>query len=190
MKFHRNERGGIVLEASLILPLFMSFILAFIMLIQISLIELALQSAVSESVKTISANIYPVKLIADKVKDNVESNESYTKIIETMQQVFAFHTSTSDSKGWVEQFIDYFSKTFFVPARNYFFSSMVYYFANHQILERDRLQVVQVEVPDIINGTDPFFGIEVQYKYRLPVPFLSREIILSKRAYERVWLGA
>ncbi len=54
----QREQGSIVLEASLVLPLFLFFIIFLIYMVQMTLVSTALQTTASETVKQVSAKIY------------------------------------------------------------------------------------------------------------------------------------
>lgn len=61
-KREKRELGSIVLEASLVLPVFLFFVIFLIYIVQMTLISTALQSTVSDTVKLVSSHIYPVAL--------------------------------------------------------------------------------------------------------------------------------
>jgi hypothetical protein len=206
MKLSRNEQGGIVLEAALIMPIFLTFILTLILLIQISLIELILQSRVSETVKMISTQMYPVQLLVDKMKNKIE-NSSYASFFEeAMKQLSTPQIGMNNNDKWNETFSSMISPQFLEFFKLSYQDSKISqvidtnlkkWFANQiadnqsiEILNSDRIIVTHVVIPDLIGKKNPYLGIEVQYKYTLPIPFFHRTITLSKRAYERIWVGS
>ncbi|QHW33218.1 pilus assembly protein [Paenibacillus rhizovicinus] len=58
----RGEAGSIALEASLVLPIALMAVMFFICLIQMSEAQMALHSAVSQTVRQAAANIHPIDL--------------------------------------------------------------------------------------------------------------------------------
>jgi hypothetical protein len=196
-KFVRRQDGGIVLEAAILLPLFLSFVLVLIMFIYMSLIELALQSAVSETVKTIATHAYPVHLLAEKMnheKEKFLADSSLEQYFEKMKQVVP---RSENDNSWPDSFLDnispYMIELFDASkSKETLLNSLVpivYHFSNQRILQKDRMKIVQLTLPDVTDREKSYLGIEVQYEFRLPVPFFNRTITLSKSAYERIWIG-
>jgi hypothetical protein len=64
----RNE-GSMVVEAAMVLPIFLLFVLFLIFIIQMSLYSTALQSTASDTVKVVSAHMYPAALAVQKRGD-------------------------------------------------------------------------------------------------------------------------
>jgi len=60
----RGEAGSIVLEAALILPLFLFVLLFLILMVRLSLIQMALHDAAAQTVKQTAAHLYPAWLAA------------------------------------------------------------------------------------------------------------------------------
>ncbi len=66
---------------------------------------------------------------------------------------------------------------------------VVYGFGESRAIKKDNFKVISVIMPDLIGEGEPYFGIEAQVTYKLPIPFFSQTITLKKRAYERAWIG-
>ncbi|KUP25299.1 TadE/TadG family type IV pilus assembly protein [Paenibacillus sp. DMB5] len=62
----QRDEGSMVVEAAMVLPLFLLFVLFLIFIIQMTLYSTALQSTASDTVKVISTHIYPAALAAQK----------------------------------------------------------------------------------------------------------------------------
>ncbi|WP_246187882.1 TadE/TadG family type IV pilus assembly protein [Paenibacillus tengchongensis] len=74
MRQRQEERGGkdegsMVVEAAMILPVFLLFVLFLIFIIQMTLYSTALQSTASDTVKMISAHMYPAALAMESLED-------------------------------------------------------------------------------------------------------------------------
>ena len=67
----RKEDGGITLECALIMPLIMTIILALFSCIKLLAAQMALQSAVSETVKLVSAHMYEIRAVMDAVESEM-----------------------------------------------------------------------------------------------------------------------
>ncbi len=63
-----TEQGSMVVEASLVMPMFIFFVLFLIYIVQMTLVSTALQSTVSDTVKMVSTHMYPVALAIEPKK--------------------------------------------------------------------------------------------------------------------------
>jgi hypothetical protein len=104
MKLVRNEEGGIVLEASIVLPMFLSFILMLIAFIQVSLAELALQSAVSESTKVIAVNMYPVDLLYQEARGRWDNSSANDWINQALGRIKSVKQKAIDGEEFVDEY--------------------------------------------------------------------------------------
>ncbi|WP_282935444.1 TadE/TadG family type IV pilus assembly protein [Paenibacillus sp. RC67] len=100
----RDQGGGIVLEAALVLPLFLSFILVLIAFIQISLAEMALQSAVSDTTKVIAANMYPVDLLYKQARSKWNQSAPSGWINSVIDQIESAKQKAVDTEQFVEEY--------------------------------------------------------------------------------------
>lgn len=67
-----KDEGSMVVEAALILPVFLLFVLFLIFIIQMTLYSTALQSTASDTVKIISSHMYPAALAMQQQEGEVE----------------------------------------------------------------------------------------------------------------------
>ncbi|PZE21815.1 TadE/TadG family type IV pilus assembly protein [Paenibacillus xerothermodurans] len=104
MKIIRDDEGGIVLEAALVLPLFLSFILMLIAFIQISLAEMALQSAVSETTKVLAVNMYPVDLLYAQAKNQWDQSAVSVWLDQAIGRVKAVNQTAADTEQFVQDY--------------------------------------------------------------------------------------
>ncbi|MVP00330.1 hypothetical protein EDM21_12490 [Paenibacillus sp. N10] len=191
-----------VLEAALILPMFVSFVIALIVCIQITIADMALRSAVGESTKVLAANMYPAEKLYQQASqaggpllDQIQTiRDRAAQADEFIESVEAFipdpvavlidwmRRMGSKAEGEADAAADRVLKEAMKP--------VVYNFANPEILKKDRFHVTGVTLPGFDNGDQDFIGFEAEYDFPLAVPFFSRTLTLKKRALERVWLGA
>jgi hypothetical protein len=215
----KRENGGIVLEAALLLPLFMAFIVSLIMFIQISLAEMALQSAVSETTKSIAAQLYPLKLVLQEAKSKYDQSHAAGVINSAVEHVQTARSKVIGAEGFIDEYASYipdpvleilkwekekreqgedvlkseydsFLETQINPRINAAFTPIVYSYSDSSYIKRDNLQVTSVILPDLLTGGETYFGVEAQLAFKLRLPFISRTLNLKKKAYERAWLGA
>lgn len=72
-----SEQGSMVVEAALVLPMFMFFVIFLIYIVQMTLISTALQSTVSDTVKIVAAHMYPVSLAVQPMPMVVEQEKAH-----------------------------------------------------------------------------------------------------------------
>jgi len=190
----KNEQGSITLEAAIIFPFFLFFMLFLITIIQLARVDIALGNAVSESTKQISTHMYPVYISYEWFKANPygqKIHEVYSQVSEGIIQaeelmrdyegLFPEHTrlyfeKKEELKGAVSE------------AVNNAFQPAVFAFADENILESERFKITKMTFPNF-ESKNLYFGIEVEYTYKFPVPFFNQEIKMKKKAMERVWVG-
>lgn len=70
-----RDEGSMVVEAALVLPIFLLFVLFLIFIIQMTLYSTALQSTASDTVKIISTHMYPAAIAAQKWEGTADAAE-------------------------------------------------------------------------------------------------------------------
>jgi hypothetical protein len=219
LKFARDERGSVSLEATLALPFFLAFVLALICLVKLTIADMALQNAVSETVKQMAANAYPVVLMADEAlqaysqsRVGVVADEWLAKIrtardklVQGEQWVEDYEAFIPDALvGWVQweqqkreqaehmakEELDQFVRDHIDPLVRAAFKEAVMHYADEEVLKKERLVVSEVILPGLASTGSRFVGITAQYSVKLPIPFINKTITLRKKAYERIWTGA
>jgi len=217
--FLSNQRGGVTLEAALIMPIFLAFVLALAMFIRLAVTEMALKSAAVETTKIVATHMYPVELLlaeakqkfdetrigaaigeivdrAKSVQDAVESAEQFVDdyaawIPDPLLQLMAWEKDARESvEGAAGQAWDDVSGTVLQPMLNAAMKPLVRQFADMELLEDERLEVSKVQWLSFSDRSKAYVGIELKYRFSIKLPFFRKDIIISKKAYERAWLGA
>ncbi|MCM3783589.1 pilus assembly protein [Neobacillus mesonae] len=204
-----SDKGSIVIEASLVLPIFIFFIVFLIYFVQMTLFSTALQTAASETVKTISAHIYPVSIAiesAGSIESGLEevipgSSPSDTPLIpklsltdwvsqyaSTLPEPIGAWASMAASKG--QEPLDHLQTSISEAALDPVIKPLIQPIIENTILEYDSLHVNGVDIPDLRNRTNPYFGIELTYELPIKVPFVSKSLRVQASATERIWIGA
>jgi hypothetical protein len=215
----KSEQGSIVLEASLLLPMFAAFLIAFISLVQISVTELALQDAVSETAKQIAANLYPVKLLYAEAKQKYGQSKLAAGIGEMVDKVNSAREQAEGVENFVEDYAAFIPdpvvrlmqaekemrETLEQTAGDSYdqakrealrilaekaFTPIVGLSADKRWIKSDRLKVTSIDVPIPDDAGKAFIGIEARYELKLAIPFFPKTFVLKKKAYERAWVGA
>lgn len=219
LKLHKGQEGGIVLEASLILPLFLAFVVGLVLFIQIAIVEMAMQSGVSEATKSISGQLYPVRVLVQEAQskyDQSRAADMLNAVVGHVQSARNHVTSAEDfadeyaayipdsllelvrwekekrelGEGMAQDELDGLYESQVKPRMLKVFTPIVFAFCDGSIVDKRNFKVISVMLPSMKQGGEAFFGIEAQLTYKLPIPFISQTIVLKKRAYERAWVGA
>ncbi|RED63017.1 TadE/TadG family type IV pilus assembly protein [Cohnella lupini] len=255
MKFRRNEKGSITLEAAMVLPLFLAFVLCLITVIRMTILQMALQNATSEMTKLVATHIYPVSLAYDTYQNSAfgkaiqeayqlaTSSEARTDkagelidgkidqlitdpitnglktsieeqgidpIISTMITDFVrdniLSIATNELKERVKdealspaqganESLEEFTKRIQEEAKTHMTRSFnnavrpfVMSFVDSTLIDKNNLEITQLTLPNL-GGDQQNFGVEVEYTYKLIVPFISYDLKLSSTSLERVWSG-
>ncbi|MGG4502116.1 pilus assembly protein [Paenibacillus polymyxa] len=196
----QREQGSIVLEASLVLPLFLFFIIFLIYMVQMTLVSTALQTTASETVKQVSAKIYPVSLAVEATSAKIDAvREPLDELPKLSVSEYAsqFAAQLPPPIGdWVETAIQGGKKPLeelqgrlTEAALDPVLKPMLKPFMEKSILEYDRIHITSVHVPSLTETKDPYFRVELSYELPMKVPFLYRNIVLQAAAEERLWIG-
>lgn len=202
MLFRKKEEGSMVVEASLIMPIFLSFLIFLISMVQIASVKIALNNAVSDATKQIATHFYPVDLMYTRFSQTdigTKTDEVVNRIGETRNKMIEveelikryddfFPKEVNDLISIREKFegevIDVYDKTL-----STFFQPIVDYYVDDNIIKLENLHVNKVILPNLKNRNQAYFGIEVTYDMPLIVPFINRTLTFKHQAFERVWVG-
>jgi hypothetical protein len=205
MKLWRDKRGSITLEATLVLPFFLVFVIALIVIIRLAIVQMAVQSAVSEGTKQIATHIYPMVIIYDKWQgtplaqaieegmgkaDEIQSKvDEYGAIIPPViinDQEIKFDGSERRLTDWTEEQMNNAAKIVTSPLADKLVKSV----ADTDVLNIDNLKTQVVDLPDLKSGGSGYIILESQYTMQLPIPILHIDpITIKKKAVERAWIG-
>ncbi|MCI3922413.1 hypothetical protein MO973_19460 [Paenibacillus sp. TRM 82003] len=189
-----EERGSVSIEAAVTLPLFLAACVSLVWLLQLARIEATLQEAVDEAVKSTAAHAYPLDLV-------VHSYRSTNLVQEWEQRLERFLPyavksmlqnrlqremplgGDAVSRSWSEASLH---QAWAVP--------LVMQFADRDrqeepYLRKERLTIRSVVVPTFMSDETSYFGISAEYRIKLPIPFVSREVVLTAASIERCWVG-
>lgn len=218
-KIQQEQDGGIVLEASLILPLFLGFVVGLVACIQIAIIELSMQSGVSEATKTIAGQLYPVRLLVQEAQSKYDQSRAAELFNTAISHVQTARNHVLNAEEFADEYaayipdsvlelvrweqekrelgedrgqeeIDHLYELQIKPRVLSAFTPIVYAFCDSSSLGKSRFKVTSVTLPSMEQGGEAYFGIEAEYSYHLPIPFMGQTIVIRKRAYERAWVGA
>lgn len=164
-----NDRGSMVIEAAIIMPFFLAFVIAMISFVQIAVAEMALQSSVSETTKQVSAHMYPIYLMN-------HTNEQFAS-----RDALSVNFSTFISESLLSVFNGH--------GVNLAILSLLQLYVDENLINKKNLIVVEATLPKLNNKNKATFGFTAEYKLKLFIPFMSREVRIRKTSYERIWIG-
>lgn len=215
----RDEKGGMVLEAALILPLFLTFFLALIAMIQISVTESALQTALSETTKVIANNMYPAEVLYLEGKERIGTTKGAAVLGNMLDQIRSSRDKVISTEEFLEEYssllpeplilileweksnreqleslpsaeYDRFVKEVFQPKLYGALGDLVSSMGDSRQIKKDRIKVTDVRLPSLGNHEQSLVTIEAEYHMHLVIPFFQRVLILKKRSTERAWVGS
>lgn len=187
-EFLRDEKGSLTLEAAMVMPVFLLFVVFLASIIRISVADMALKQAVSETTEIFATHAYPIAVAtnAGEKKSN-ELIEEYTNNTVRLSDV-------EDLLGIIFNQVGFDPKAMFTSAAEGASTEIVknkYKSSNTDLLfNGDNIQVQITDLPDISSTTDPYIGMVATYELELTVPFVSKTITLKEKAYERIWVGS
>ncbi|GIP22589.1 pilus assembly protein [Paenibacillus sp. J22TS3] len=201
INWRHHARGSIVLEASLVLPVFLLLVFFLIYMVQMTVISTQMQTVVSNTVKQVSSSMYPIALAVQSVKDKeggtagkvnlqmpkISLSEWAAKFTSQMQPPFSDWIKDAAARGDepLQDLKNQLSEALLDPV----VKPLIHPFLDGTILDEGRLHVSQVVVPDLKSGANPYFGLEISYELPIKVPFTKNKIALQSKAVERLWIG-
>ncbi|MEK4154582.1 TadE/TadG family type IV pilus assembly protein [Paenibacillus sp. FSL R10-2779] len=206
-----KEEGSMVVEAAMILPFFLLFVLFLISIVQMTLYSTALQSTASDTVKSISTHMYPAALAVQKWGTSSEVSDdsgwddsdhsaglnwtiprlsltdwgnSYAESLPNPLNEWVM-SALESGEGPLQKLQAETSESVLDLA----IKPLLKPYLTSDLLDYERIHVSNVIVPELNEGTCPYLGLVVSYKLPMKVPFLNQIIVLEASAVERLWIG-
>lgn len=192
-----------VVEASLVMPMFIFFVLFLIYIVQMTLVSTALQSTVSDTVKMVSTHMYPVALAIEPKKpgDNEDGKKpagswSIPKL--SLSDWAAQYTDTlpaplnewmADAAARADEPLQDLKNQAAEAVLDPVIKPILKPYMESRLLDYERIHVSNIQIPNLRTRTDPYFGIEVSYELPMKVPLLNKKIVIQAKAQERLWIG-
>ncbi|WP_284139662.1 MULTISPECIES: TadE family protein [unclassified Virgibacillus] len=190
----RKEDGSITLEAAMVLPFFMLFIVFLAMLIRLAVADMALYKAASETSEILVSYAYPADVVKSTATDFINNK---------IQSIEREHdVNLSEAMNWANEGMKFYGIDISTSIENYFESlapskldpimqeKFKQATGNWNFFNPENVKVTKVELPGLVGGSGKFLEINVQYKFDLSVPFVEKTILLKKTSYERLWNGS
>ncbi|WP_025028383.1 TadE/TadG family type IV pilus assembly protein [Caldalkalibacillus mannanilyticus] len=178
LSFCRKVTGSIVLEAAIILPIFLCFMLFLTTLIRISIVDMALTQALSSGVKQVATQIYPVGVSMTQIKDP-EKESTLTALYPTKsQKVLELREAFVQGTGAADRAI-----------LDNVFQPLFDTYIDDTVLRIENFQITQASLPNLRNRSEAYLAVEARYDMPLYLPFFNQTMTFKKKAVERVWIG-
>lgn len=185
MSVLKKDNGSLVLEATLILPFIIIFILVLTSFVRIAIVEMELENAGSETVKQVAHHIYPVIILYNEL--NEQNNDNDTNSL--LQNLYIEKNNSSTYSKFLEN-INLFSSAASY-GEMFLLKSLIQPIldgnTNDKLIDFRDYQLVNIELPVALGGTGNNFGIELRYDLALKVPFINQSITIIKRFEEKIW---
>lgn len=210
--------GGLTVEAALVLPLFLAFVITLGSLIQMAILEDKLQSALTECTKEMATHMGPVETIYLQAKAAASETAPAILLRQTLERIRSVRDTTVQAEDWVQRMGNFIPEPVLElveweqkrreelekagkdksdelvhktlnPLINQAFKPIVLHYADTGILKADQFRIVHVDLPNLGDHDKAYLGITAEYEWKLPIPFLRKTIRLRKTAWERAWLG-
>ncbi|MGZ7441903.1 pilus assembly protein [Paenibacillus sp. TH7-28] len=206
-----SVRGSIVLEAALVMPVFVMVVFWFIYMVHMTLLSNHLHTVASNAVRQVSAHLYPVALAVSANSDESAENPGGEGEPSGGGPTFNWEMPSLSLAEWAKQYADGLPE----PISDWVMNAaekgdeplqniktgvaesvldpavkpLLQPFLEGTLLKEERLHVSRVTVPDLKTGKQPYFGLEISYELPIKVPFTSNRVVLQSRAEERIWIG-
>ncbi|MEQ8174810.1 MAG: hypothetical protein ABRQ26_07015 [Syntrophomonadaceae bacterium] len=206
MNFLKRQEGSMSLEGVIVLPFFIAFAVTLIILIRISIVQMALQSAVSETTKQIATHYYPMAIVygkwqqtglaqgIDKAMGYIDKAQAQVDEYGAMVPPILIDGTETKLDGsevrisdWCDEQVNNAAKAAVSPLAE----AAVKAVADPNVLNVDKITAKVVDIPDMGElSQSGYIAIEAEYEMALNIPFIHVEPIkIKKRAVERAWIG-
>lgn len=197
-----HARGSIVLEASLVMPMFIMFIFFLIYIVQMTVTIGQMNTVSANAVKLVASHIYPISIVAENYNESLNSipNSKASWSIPKLSPAEWGKEYTSKLpeplSSWLKNAVDkgitpleemktHVSEVVLDPIIKPLLRPLL----NNTSLQEPRLHVSSITIPDLGKGKRPYIGIELSYELPIKVPFTSTPIFLQTKSVERIWIG-
>lgn len=202
-----NERGSIVVEAALVMPIIIIVLLLFVSLIRLNTIQMALHATASQAVRQIAAHIYPVEIAWQGMSSsNVQPGTSTepseaTTDVENKIELPPWNEIAAKAAEWLpapgDLLVSSALRGDWRPLQNMAATELgrgaieplLQELADEYALDADNIRLHMLMLPDLSKKNEPYITIALEYEFPFKLPFYGRPIVLLEQASERVWIS-
>lgn len=183
----KNEHASLTLEAAMVMPFFLLFIVFLATMIRIGIAEIALNHAASQTTEVIATHVYPAALLDKKVKSTIDTyiqDKSGGKLdLKKTEKLMKDGFGQLGLNIFPKKIISNLSVKILTPVVQRQFAES----AGSSFFEADNVKVVKVGFPGGLESGA--IDLVVAYKMKLFVPFVHKTITLKRQSYEKLWTG-
>lgn len=160
-------RGSITLESIIMVPVLLILMMLFVQLIQITGKQIALQSTVSEVSRQLSANWLLVETAENQVPENWKSYLSHTAGFLDSSQMLRLKAVDDLKQSTLIRIVEPIVHHYTEPG-----------------LKLKNLSITKLKLP---SKNQDITEIELSYKVKILLPFITKELVLVASSKEKVW---
>ncbi|MFD1957352.1 TadE family protein [Paenibacillus thailandensis] len=191
-----GEQGSIVLEASLVMPLLLIVLVFFIVMIRLCAVQLAVQSAASQTARQIAAHMRPVELSYQQASGMLSSMP-----VPVQGELADWGSLAAEAAEWLPDPAGSIASAAlrgdWQPLANAAATELgrtvveplLREYADGAVLDADRLRLAKLTLPDLKDKEEPYITVAAEYEIPFRLPFAGTSITLREQASERVWIG-
>ncbi len=172
------------LEAALTIPIFLAFVLFLASMIRISVADMALDRAVSETGEAITANAYPVALAKNAAQETMDNyfkeNPGQRKFVDGVTEMFTEIMDFLDINITIDDVMGAITGEILTPIVKNRYEEIT---GGSNLFKPNKFEV-DVHYTSGINGAIEITGTA---EIKLFVPFIETKVTLKKRTYEGFW---
>ncbi|GFN32086.1 hypothetical protein [Paenibacillus xylaniclasticus] len=189
-----GDSGSIVLEASIVVPIFLLLITALVIIIQSSAAQIALHSASAQTAKQIAAHWHPLTLASEQLAAAAGEGGAAEQKLASWREIAADAAawlpepigtlSSAALRGDTGVIVDYAASA---GARSVLLPVLEAH-ADPSALMRGRVALSEAVLPSAADGEKAYVELLSEYAFPIRVPFTGQALVLKERAVERAWI--
>jgi hypothetical protein len=200
VRWIREIKGSMTIEAALVVPFVALVAMAFITCMQLVMAEIAMQQAVSQTVKLTAAHMYPIALVqqtspGQQAAQVIVNAEDWMKRVDQVAEMLVSYDEQlpgqlseglTGATAWLRRTANDsadagLSRVFLPMLREQLHESAW--------VNSERVKITDVQFPNLAERGNAYFGLTALYKMRIALPFYQTVIEIEVDAYERIWLA-
>lgn len=203
-----REAGGIALEASIVVPLFLMFVIAIVLLIRTTSVQMGLQSSSVQLAKQVATHWKPIQLASDALEQTASSQSSSSSLNRTSAESSTASTA-EELPGWRKISADVAAKLpepigklssaalrgdwdsiedFAIStAGRSVLTPVLRDLADQAVLQPERLSLHNAVLPSLSGGSNEYVELEAEYQFPIRIPISNKSFVLREKAVERAW---
>lgn len=195
-----DARGGVTVEAALIMPVFLMTFILLIAIIRMAMTQMALQDAAAQTVRLTAAHMYPAQL-AVRSGSGEPASQPDNRSSEGRPALPGIGTLAAELAGYLPEPAgplleaalqgdwDEAADIAAAPLGEAVFGPLIRELAAESVLDPGRIRIVRLSLPDLSNSGEVYFRVRLAYDFPLAMPFTGTHATLTADAEERVWVA-